>query len=71
MSRELDALPPPKSGARYKKIVERGCGGSTIETMDGTDYDCDYYEWMCEECPVVIERERVKYREERKSGDKR
>lgn len=53
---------PPKRGTKkYKAMVELGCGGRKIETLDGTEYDCDHqYPWDCDDCPPCVERQ---YRE--------
>jgi len=44
--------PPTRGTKTYWRLVERGCGGHKIETMDGTEYDCRHkYPWICEQCP--------------------
>ena len=52
------AQPPSRGTRRYAAIAKRGCGGRKTETIDGTDYDCDYYLWECDNCPVCVEAQR-------------
>lgn len=52
----------------WKRVVARGCGGRTYDTMDGPDFTCDHgYAWTCEECPwgvEVMEREQQAWEDE-------
>jgi hypothetical protein len=52
--------PPSPGTKRYAAMVKRGCGGRKYETIDGIDYDCDFYDWECDNCPPCVEHQRNK-----------
>ena len=55
---------PPKEGTRrYKQVLNRGCGGYSYDTSDGMEYDCYHYDWICDYCPIVIERYKDQFSE--------
>ena len=49
---------PKWNDKAYRKILDRGCG-LTYDEYNG-DYDCLHqYPWDCEECPFVLERQKI------------
>lgn len=48
-------MKPPKNpkSRKYRRIVNRGCGGSRDYWGE---YSCDHvYDWICEECPCCLD----------------
>ena len=52
--------PPKRNSKSYWKIVEKGCGAHILYDPDGYEWDCIYYDWECDHCPCLIERQRNK-----------
>jgi hypothetical protein len=48
--------PPAKGTNKYRKIINRSCGGEWTYWPNGDDFDCEHvYEWTCDECPINID----------------
>lgn len=44
--------------SKYNRVVDKGCPLMFDETADA-DSECPHgYDWLCDDCPVVIEREK-------------
>lgn len=56
----------PMTDAVYSEVLKRGCGHYKTWTDCGYDYDCEHkYDWICEDCPIVIEHHRATNRQEK------
>lgn len=60
MSSTWGKNPPARGTRRYERMVRRGCGSVRIDTDWGTEYDCDFYDWECDNCPPCVEEQRRK-----------